>query len=503
MNTNPNALTDSVKAKGYTAHELFHFLQAIYVNSAVDYRWIDEASSVWFQNTIANPTTGNQCFSDTWKGFNFTARGLFNPFYSSLGYTEDIDQQHGYAAAAFLLYADAKGYFNINKLWEALKNSQGEVPAFRSSMSKDLASVWSEYAEDFYAGKDLSYIKGGKCINGFADVYTDPLTVKERFTSVPFNFKKNIELYEFSATPYMLQYVNALAVTTDVSFQVKNLIANQKAAIYSYSVAGGSTKLGEITSGADTFTANRLDLKGKTISIVLIDTNIPTSDSPSTTTSTVTGGKFRTVEVSVYAGPNISTLSPVTGVIGAPVKIVGTGFGATQGTSKVTFGVTTATVLTWTDKQITTTVPTGVAPGNVNVIVEVNSVKSFPVTFNVVGNTVSVRIVFNPSEQLDKTKCFVGLFDPNRDPDGCLFVYKGLVVAGVPSTDWHYEFTAVRGQTTSVSVTAGYWDWTTELFTISGNVSIPATSTVEAYRLEVDVNAGTFSLIPCPSVVCY
>jgi hypothetical protein len=103
---------------------------------------------------------------------------------------------------------------------------------------------------------------------------------------------------------------------------------------------------------------------------------------------------------------------------------------------------------------------------------------------------------------LDKTKCFIGLFDPNPDPDGCTFVRKGLVVAGVPAIDWH-NFDAVLGQTTTVSVTAGYWDWTTELFTITGKVSIPASSSVEAYKLEVNVGAGTFSLIPCQKAGCY
>jgi hypothetical protein len=373
MNTNSNALGDPLKAKGFTAHELFHFLQAIYVHSATDFRWIDEASSVWLQTTVANPTSAGQCFSDTWKGYNFTAKGLFNPFNSALGYTEDIDQQHGYATAAFLLYADAKSYFNIHKLWMDLYYSKGEVQAFKSSMSKDLGSVWSEFSEDFYSGKDLSYIKGGLCANapGLVLVDIDGLIAKEKFTSLPFGFKRSIDLYEFSSKPYFLQYSNTLSVTTDVTFQIKNLIANQSAKIYTYSVTGGPTKLGEITKDSTTLTTKGLELKGKLISIILIDTNIPTSASPSQTTSIVssTGGRNSTVEVNVFSVPTISSIDPTSALPNKTVTIVGTGFGASQGTSQVTFNGVVATATSWSNTLITVNIPAGATKGDVVVTV--------------------------------------------------------------------------------------------------------------------------------------
>lgn len=51
------------------------------------------------------------------------------------------------------------------------------------------------------------------------------------------------------------------------------------------------------------------------------------------------------------------TLSPASGAVNAVVVIAGTGFGATQGTSVVTFDALQAQVLSWSDTSITVRVP--------------------------------------------------------------------------------------------------------------------------------------------------
>lgn len=379
VNTNPAALSDPVYRKQIIAHELFHFLQAIFSRNAESFKWIDEASSVWFQYTVANKTTdATRCFSDTWNNYNFTARGLFNPFNSALDVTKDFDAGHGYGVGAFLLYADAKGYFNkdrkIEPLWGALRNKQGEVPAFRALMAKELATVWSEYVEDFYSGADLSSMNGSSCIYSLATIFDtgQPLTNRET-TSMPFNFKKNIDMYPLSAVPYMLKYVHKLSTAgyaPDLTFQVKNLLANQKAAVYSYSVATGRTKLGEITSGGpNTFTSKALELKGKIISIILIDTNIPAEASPSATTVV----KTNTVEVKVYSPLQIISLDPSSAAAGQSVTVSGTGFGATQLSSTIAFNgvnVSSNNIISWSDASIAVSVPTGTTSGNVVVTVD-------------------------------------------------------------------------------------------------------------------------------------
>jgi len=81
------------------------------------------------------------------------------------------------------------------------------------------------------------------------------------------------------------------------------------------------------------------------------------------------------------SGPTIANLNPTSGVIGTPVTITGTNFGASQGTSTVTFNGTTAAPTNWSATSIAVPVPTGAATGNV--VVTVGGTASNGVTFNV------------------------------------------------------------------------------------------------------------------------
>ncbi len=79
--------------------------------------------------------------------------------------------------------------------------------------------------------------------------------------------------------------------------------------------------------------------------------------------------------------PTITSLSPTSGVVGTSVVITGTNFGATQGTSTVTFNGTISTPTAWTATSITAPVPTGATTGIV--IVTVGGVASNGVNFTV------------------------------------------------------------------------------------------------------------------------
>jgi RHS repeat-associated protein len=71
--------------------------------------------------------------------------------------------------------------------------------------------------------------------------------------------------------------------------------------------------------------------------------------------------------------PNILNTSPASGPVGTPVQINGSGFGATQGSSTITFGGTNASVVSWSDTQIVATAPSA---GGGSVIVKVGGVPS-------------------------------------------------------------------------------------------------------------------------------
>ena len=85
--------------------------------------------------------------------------------------------------------------------------------------------------------------------------------------------------------------------------------------------------------------------------------------------------------VVAHAAPSITSLSPTSGMVGTSVTIVGTNFGATQGTSTVTFNGTTATAASWSASSIAVVVPSGATTGNV--IVNVGGVNSNGVSFAV------------------------------------------------------------------------------------------------------------------------
>ena len=81
-------------------------------------------------------------------------------------------------------------------------------------------------------------------------------------------------------------------------------------------------------------------------------------------------------------GPTINGLSPYSGVISTAVTIAGANFGATQGSSAVTFAGIPATVSTWSDTQIVALVPLAAVTGDV--VVTVNGASSTGSPFIVV-----------------------------------------------------------------------------------------------------------------------
>jgi hypothetical protein len=81
--------------------------------------------------------------------------------------------------------------------------------------------------------------------------------------------------------------------------------------------------------------------------------------------------------------PSITSLNPTSGPVGTSVTISGSGFGAIQGGSAVTFGGVTASATSWSALSITVTVPATAATGPV--LVSANGLVSAGVTFTVTG----------------------------------------------------------------------------------------------------------------------
>jgi uncharacterized protein (TIGR03437 family) len=72
--------------------------------------------------------------------------------------------------------------------------------------------------------------------------------------------------------------------------------------------------------------------------------------------------------------PQVNSISPATGLANTQVTVNGSGFQATKGSSTLLINGTSATTGTWSDSQITATIPAGAATGPVRV--SVNNISS-------------------------------------------------------------------------------------------------------------------------------
>jgi IPT/TIG domain/Putative Ig domain len=151
----------------------------------------------------------------------------------------------------------------------------------------------------------------------------------------------------------------------------------------SFAASGGS--------GSLTWTATGLPANGLSLSSTGVLSGTPTTAGKTTFTVTVTdssaaGARTATspslnLTVNAGGGPRITSLTPDSGALGTSVTIAGTNFGATQGTSTVTFNGTKATPTSWSDTSIVAPAPTGATTGSV--IVTAGGVASNGVTFTV------------------------------------------------------------------------------------------------------------------------
>src|SRR5436309_8895060 len=85
---------------------------------------------------------------------------------------------------------------------------------------------------------------------------------------------------------------------------------------------------------------------------------------------------------------SITSLNPTSGVLGTSVTITGANFGASQGTSTVTFNGIGATPTSWSATSIVVPVPSGATTGNV--VVTVGGIASERVSIPVTSHGRSV-----------------------------------------------------------------------------------------------------------------
>src|SRR6267154_1313113 len=178
-----------------------------------------------------------------------------------------------------------------------------------------------------------------------------------------------------AAAPASAWSTTSITVTVPVGATTGNVVVNVLGTASNgspFTVAPAITSLSQ-TSGA------------VGASVTIIGTAAAAASAWSTTSITVlvpvgatTGNVVVTVGAQVSNGspftivlpPSITSLSQTSGPAGTSINITGTNFGATQGTSTVTFnGITAAAASAWSPTSITVSVPAGATTGNVVVTV--------------------------------------------------------------------------------------------------------------------------------------
>jgi len=142
------------------------------------------------------------------------------------------------------------------------------------------------------------------------------------------------------------------------------------------------------TQGSSTITFNAIKATPNNWSSSSIIAAVPSAATSGPVAVTVGGVASNGVTFTVT--PNIRSLSPQSGPVGTSATITGSGFGATQGSSTVTFNGTSGTATSWNSTGITATVPSGATTGLV--VVKVGGVSSNGMTFTVGTGTIAGKI---------------------------------------------------------------------------------------------------------------
>ena len=200
--------------------------------------------------------------------------------------------------------------------------------------------------------------------------------------------------------------------------------------------------------------------------------------------------------------PSITGLSPTAGVVGSPVTISGANFGATQGTSTVTFNGKTGTPTSWGLSSITVPVPAGAGPGNV--VVRVGGLASNAVSFTV--NKVTPTITWATpgginygtplsATQLNATGSVPGVFVYTPPPGTVLGAGTQTLSATFTPTDTTDYTTATQTATLTVGKATPTITWATP---VPINYGTPLSATQLNATGSVP---GVFAYTPPPGTV--
>src|SRR5467141_321438 len=176
---------------------------------------------------------------------------------------------------------------------------------------------------------------------------------------------------------------------------------------------------------------------------------VATDTSGNTTTSAGVAVKVN----NATPGPSITSLNPTSGLVGTSVTVVGANFGATQGTSTVTFNGIAGTPTSWSATSITAPVPAGATSGNV--VVTVGGVASNGVSFTVTVPAPSIASL-NPTSGLVGTSVTITGTNFGTTQGTSMVTFNGIAAAPASWSTTNITAAVPAGATSgNVVVTVG------------------------------------------------
>ncbi len=143
------------------------------------------------------------------------------------------------------------------------------------------------------------------------------------------------------------------------------------------------------SQGTSTVTFNGTTATVQNWNATTIMVPVPAGATTGPVVVTVGGVPSNGVNFTVIPPPSISSISPTSGPLGTSVTITGTNFGASQGTSTVTFNAVAGAPTSWSATSIVVPVPNGATTGNVVVTVAGTPSNGVPFTVTAPGPSIS------------------------------------------------------------------------------------------------------------------
>ena len=178
------------------------------------------------------------------------------------------------------------------------------------------------------------------------------------------------------------------------------------------------------TRGTSSVTFNGTAATPATWGATSIAVPVPAGATTGNVVVTVGGLASNGAPFTVTVAPAITTLSPASGPVATAVTITGASFGATQGTSTVTFNGTAATPTTWGAASLVVQVPAGVTTGPVVVTVGGNISNGVVFTLN---RPPTLSAIANQSSA---ENALVSLQLVGSDPEGAAIAYTATNLPG-------------------------------------------------------------------------